>query len=66
MIKEITMFTVICDGCGKVASKPVPIISNAIFAAISCQDWERTEEDEYYCPSCYEIIDGEVVVKERV
>jgi hypothetical protein len=56
MIKEVKMFTMICDNCGK------DLCENEEFAAwndisplsdiADGSDW-NTEKENHYCPDCY-------------
>jgi len=65
MLKEIPMYTVICDGCGKDSN------ADADFAAWGCKmyasdvameaDYIR-EGDEHYCPDCYSYDDEDNLV----
>ena len=69
MIKEVTMYTVVCDGCGKDSNKDSGYAGwndkgYAIDIAI-CENWEK-KEDKHYCTDCYEYNDDdEVVLKHK-
>jgi len=68
MIKEVIMYTVICDKCGKDSNEEseyagwnekgyaLEVAEEADFATI---------DDNHYCPDCYEWDDeGEIKIKE--
>ena len=61
-IKEVTMYTVKCDGCGMTSGEDSDYVAYttkeyAIEDAYD-QDWENIE-NKYYCPSCYERDDND-------
>jgi hypothetical protein len=65
MIKEIEMYTVICDGCGKDSNEHAP------YAAWGCKQHALDiameadyliEGDEHYCPDCYEYDDEDNLI----
>lgn len=68
MIKEKTMFTVICDRCGKDALEESEFScwndnNAAIDDAVDNHDYLH-EGDKHYCPDCYGYDeDGEVILK---
>lgn len=56
MIKELTMYTVVCDECGKHLDVADEIIAwqdkgSALDIAMEA-DW-LTIDDKHYCPYCY-------------
>ena len=65
MIKQVEMYTVVCDGCGK------DVCKGADYAAWSDRDsaldvalesgWE-TSEDGQYCPDCHFYNDDDELV----
>ena len=69
MIKEIKMYTIICDGCGK------DVNADSDFAAwtelepsldlANCDGW-HIDDDNHYCSNCYEVDDnGFMIVKNK-
>lgn len=59
MIKEVIMYTVICDNCGKDCNADSEYscwgdVSSAHDSAID-SDWtfDEDKEDVYYCPECF-------------
>lgn len=68
-IKEVTMYTVKCDGCGKEASEEedgyswmTPKIAHA---EALLQDWIE-QESKHYCTDCIEWGEDELVPKTGV
>lgn len=68
MIKPVTMYSVICDRCGKAYGE-----FNGIAAWLDegtakeqamGSEWEEIG-DKHYCPGCYEFDDEYVSKKER-
>jgi len=57
MIKEVTMYTVICDRCGKDVYSDCDTFSctgsakDAVDIALDEFDWYEIKED-HYCPDC--------------
>lgn len=47
MIKPITMYSVVCDRCGKLFCEGDSIITGA--------DKKSARGDKLYCPDCYEF-----------
>jgi len=69
MIKEITIYTVICDGCGKDVHDGAEYSGfndNGFVEQIaSDSDWHK-ENGKHYCPDCFEYDDeGELVIKNQ-
>ncbi len=69
MIKEITMYTVICDSCGKDSCAETEYAGwNDEGYAVDCacdDDWIQ-EGKKDYCPDCYEYDDdGEIIIKNK-
>lgn len=62
MIKEVKMYTVICDNCGKDcnADSEYSCWSDDTFARDCAMedDW-ITEGDKHYCPQCYSYNDND-------
>jgi hypothetical protein len=65
MIKEIEMYTVICDGCGKDSNE------NAPYAAWGCkqhaldiamEEGYYRDGDEHYCTDCHEFDDEDNLI----
>jgi len=69
MLKEIPMYTVICDGCGKDSNE------DAEYSAWGCKTYASdvameadfiSQEDEHYCPDCYSYDDDDnLVIKNK-
>ena len=60
MIKPVTMYSVICDRCGKIYDRDDSIIawSDEGTAKEQALESEWVEiEDKHYCPDCYEFND---------
>ena len=53
MIREVTMYQAVCDGCGKKNNWVWGTPEKALFAAIATDDW-RIIGDKLYCPDCVE------------
>ena len=53
MIREVTMYQAVCDGCGEHASQVANDVRTAIFSAINNEGWEEID-GKLYCPDCYE------------
>ena len=70
MIKEVQMFTVVCDNCkldiGTVGEYSAWNDENYAETNAMESDWQK-EEDKHYCPDCFEYDDEDnfVVKKER-
>lgn len=58
MIKEVTMYSVVCDRCGKTYGVDDGIISWGDECTAKEQamesEWEEIG-DKHYCPDCYEF-----------
>ena len=68
MLKEVKMYTVVCDNCGKDVNKNAEYSAwnDKIFAEEVAMeaDWIK-ENDKHYCPKCYEYDDeDELSIKE--
>jgi hypothetical protein len=65
MIIPVQIYTVKCDKCGKEGSDDEYLGWNCIQYVEECaieSGWHK-DDDEHYCPNCYELDDGgEVVV----
>ena len=70
MLKEIPMYTVVCDGCGKDSNE------DAEYSAWGCKsyasdvameaDFVKEGEEEHYCPDCYCYDDDDnLVIKNK-
>lgn len=64
MIKEVTMYVVVCDSCGK-ECKMDSIVAwterdHAVDLAVD-SDWHVTE-DKQHCPDCYRFDDNDEIV----
>ena len=59
MIKTLTMYSVVCDRCGKIFETDVFIAwtdkQSAIYYALA-SEWKEIG-DKQYCPDCYEFDD---------
>lgn len=68
MIKEVTMYTVICDGCGKDSNYDSEYSAwNDKGYAVDCaQNADFIEhEGNHYCPKCYHYNnEDELIVKQ--
>ena len=68
MIKEVTMYTVICDNCGKDCNKDQEYScwSDKTFAQDCAMesDWLK-EGDEHYCTECYSYNDEDELVIDK-
>jgi len=70
MIKEIAVYTIICDCCGKNSSDESGYCGwNNIEHAWDCaveDNWAKNE-DKHYCPDCYHYDDNNnLVIKESI
>lgn len=69
MIKEVTMYTVVCDNCGKDANE------GSEFSCWNDKEWAQEEAmecdwikegDKHYCPDCYEYDDNDnLIIKSK-
>ena len=57
MIREVTMYQAVCDGCGRNASQVTDDARESVFSAMRNDGW-REIDGKLYCPDCYEY-DGE-------
>lgn len=65
MIRQVTMFEVVCDGCGEKWSNWDGICAYADqdHTEQSARDSEWEEKGgEHYCPNCYSIDDNDNIV----
>lgn len=53
MIREVTMYQAVCDGCGEHASQVASDVKTAIFSPINNERWVVIN-NMLYCPDCYE------------
>lgn len=70
MIKELTTYTIICDGCGKDLNAESEFSGwNDKDYVIECSqedNWFSEDGVKFYCPDCYDFDDdGEPEVKEH-
>ena len=60
MIKQVTMYSVICDRCGKTFCECDSIITGAYKKSVRGyaleSEWKEIG-DKHYCPDCYEFND---------
>ena len=69
MLKEVKMFTIICDSCGCDVNEPTDY---SCWNDESCvediryeADWEKVG-DKHYCNNCYEYDDNdELIIKSK-
>ena len=65
MIKEVTMYTVVCDNCGKDVNEweEYSCWNDAHFAQeIAMEaDWIK-EGDKHYCPDCFSYDDNDNLI----
>ena len=65
MIKEITVYTIICDNCGKDVNKDSGYSGwddkDYVLDVARESDW-HTEEDSQYCPDCFTYDDDDNIV----
>lgn len=65
MVKEITMYTVICDNCGKNVNDGQEIIAwndkNYAESIAIEANWIK-EDDKHYCDTCYYYDDDDNLV----
>ena len=52
MIREVTMYQVVCDGCGRWKS-PCKTKEKAMYIASVWKGWKEIG-GKLYCPDCYE------------
>ena len=52
MIRKVTMYQAVCDGCGK-WKPPCKTKGRAMFIASVCKGWQEID-GKLYCPDCYE------------
>lgn len=68
MIKELTMYTVVCDHCGKDANKDAEFSAwnDRVFAEDVAMesDWIK-ENDKHYCTECAEYDDDDKLILKR-
>jgi hypothetical protein len=67
MIKEVTMFTVICDNCGKSSGDNADYScwndKESAWDVASESGWIHGDTREiHYCPYCYQIDDNDNVI----
>jgi hypothetical protein len=65
MIQEVTMFTIICDGCGKDVCDGTEYsawydTSYVVDSAIE-ENW-HVEDGKHYCPDCFEYDDDDNLI----
>ena len=65
MIKEIKVYTICCDNCGKDALEDSEYCGFNSTDAICIDDW-ATEGDLHYCPNCFEYNESdELTLKQQ-
>lgn len=69
MIKEVKMFTIVCDGCGKDVNENTDYScwndENANEDIRQEADWEKVD-DKHYCTKCFEYDDNdELIIKNK-
>lgn len=67
MLKEVKMFTIICDGCGKDVNDDTDYSGwddeSYVDDIRQEADWEKVN-DQHYCTDCYEYDDDdELIIK---
>lgn len=65
MVKEVTMYTVVCDGCGKDANEGTEFAgwNNKSYTEDVAIDADWIKQDEkHYCPDCYTYDDEDNLV----
>jgi hypothetical protein len=65
MIKEVTMYTILCDGCGKDVCDGTEYsawndTSYVVDSAIE-DNW-HVEDGNHYCPNCFEYDDDDNLI----
>lgn len=65
MIKEVKMFTAVCDNCGKDICEGEEYSCWNDLSMIEMiadeSDW-HSEDDKHYCPDCFEFDDEDNIV----
>jgi hypothetical protein len=69
MVKEVKMFTIVCDGCGKDVNDGSEYAGwneeNYVEEIRAEADWEKVD-DEHYCTDCFEYDDNdELIIKNQ-
>jgi hypothetical protein len=69
MLKEVKMFTIICDGCGKDVNDDTDYSAwndeSYVDDIRQEADWEKVD-DKHYCTDCYEYDDDdEIIIKSK-
>ena len=69
MLKEVKMFTIICDGCGKDVNDDTDYSAwndeSYVYDIRQEADWEKVD-DKHYCTDCYEYDDDdEIIIKSK-
>lgn len=69
MIKEVKMYTVVCDNCKKSADDDTDYScwndKNAAKEVASNDNW-ITDDDKDYCPNCYSYDDEDNLIIEKL
>ena len=72
MIKEIKVYTAICDGCGfdvfrgqeHIGLNDIGFVEDTVLDSEWIIDEETDKPAKHYCPNCWTVDDnGEIVVK---
>ena len=53
MIREVTMYQAVCDGCGLESDGAWRTAELAVCESVDMDDW-REIDGKLYCPDCYE------------
>jgi hypothetical protein len=69
MVKEVIMYTIVCDGCGKDVNAECEYScfndENYVEDVRQESDWEKVD-DEHYCTDCFEYDDDDnLVIKNK-
>lgn len=65
MLKEVKMFTIICDGCGKDVNDDTEFSwwsdESYLEEIADDSDWEKID-DKHYCTNCYKYDDNDELI----
>ncbi|MEO5991162.1 MAG: hypothetical protein ABIP68_05960 [Ferruginibacter sp.] len=64
MIKQATIYTVVCDNCGKDANEEAnyPVCKSTLYVKdINMKDGWLNDYDKHYCPDCF-VVKGDDLV----
>lgn len=70
MLKEVKMFTIICDGCGKDVNSDLEFScwndESYLEDIRTDSDWEKVDE-KHYCTNCYEYDENDnLIIKKKI